>query len=209
MGERLVRSQAAPRSADAVTTTMIAVTPSMRRFVGMSIASSINLPRMERSPTQAPLSTMIPPFGTPAAGRMFPKPWSFTDLGLARPLVEHWQPTSGLDPIAVGLGIPKNLGKGISNAAADVKSFGNTVAKAIAESNETPEDKARKAHRAEEAAIALEAAQVVEAAKAEQQARVDAIVADGVQRALERQRIADEKRARRKRMRARHRASEK
>jgi hypothetical protein len=145
---------------------------------------------------------MIPPFGTAAAGRMFPKPWSFTDLGLARPLVERWQPTRDLDPIAVGLGIPKNLGKGISNAAAEVKSFGNTVAAAIAESNETPEDKEKKAHRAEEAAIALEAAHIVEAAKAEQRARVDALVAEGVRRALEAQRIAEEKRARRRRMRA-------
>jgi hypothetical protein len=144
---------------------------------------------------------MIPPFGTPAAGRMFPKPWSFTDLGLARPLVERWQPTRDLDPIAVGLGIPKNLGQGISNAAAEVKSFGHTVATAMAESNETPEDKVKQAHRAEEAAIALQAAHLVEAAKAEQRARVDALVAEGVRRALEAQRVAEEKRARRRRMR--------
>ena len=38
-----------PGTTAAVTTTMIAVTPSMRRFVGMSLASSINLPRGERS----------------------------------------------------------------------------------------------------------------------------------------------------------------
>ena len=50
LGDRLVRSQAAPRSDAAVTTTMIAVTPSMRRFVGMSLASSISLPlRGDRS----------------------------------------------------------------------------------------------------------------------------------------------------------------
>ena len=45
-GSRLVRSQAAPSSEATVTTTMMAVIPSIRRLVGMSLASSINLPRV-------------------------------------------------------------------------------------------------------------------------------------------------------------------
>ena len=122
---------------------------------------------------------VIPPFGTPPAGKMFPRPWSASDEGLARPLVKSWKQGAGIDPIAAGLGIPKNLEQGFRNANGELELIGAKLAAAIAASNETAEEKEAKAAKEKEAARVQAAA---------------LIAAQNAQRLSEEKRVVEEKR---------------
>ena len=85
---------------------------------------------------------MIPTFYTPPAGGMFPRPYTFSDAGLARPLVKSWRSIGpALDPIEVSIGIPKNLARGMRNAGVELKQIARDVSTALATSNETDAQK--------------------------------------------------------------------
>lgn len=111
---------------------------------------------------------MIPTAWTPPYAGMFPRPWIFSDLGLARPLVKNWQPQGpDIDPLKVALRIPKNLGKGIRNAKTELEN----VAAAMAATNESDAQKeaeaARKAEATRNAELARQAAEARELERAQ------------------------------------------
>ena len=92
-------------------------------------------------------------------GGMFPRPWLFSDEGLARPLVHDWAPRGpDLNPITVGIGIPRNLERGLRNAGQEMKQIVEDVAKAMDATNETPETRAAADKAAAQEAAADKAA---------------------------------------------------
>jgi len=63
----------------------------------------------------------VPRAWRPPAGGWFPSPTYSSDEGLARPLVKNWQPHGPkIDPIRVGLDIPKKLGEKAADTGSDI-----------------------------------------------------------------------------------------
>ncbi len=135
---------------------------------------------------------MIPEFWTPPSERIMPPAMNWSDEGLARPLQAHWKPSPrDVDPIKVGLDIPRNLEKGIRNAGLELKHFEEQIAAGIESTNDTPEvrreraQKAAEAEQREAARRASEERQRAEAQEAAQRAEDDARQAQQIERVIE------------------------
>jgi hypothetical protein len=122
---------------------------------------------------------MMPTAYTPARGKLFPRPYLFSDEGLARPLVKSWRPLGpDLDPIKVSIGIPKNLARGVRNAGIELEQVAADVRDAVAASNETAAQRQAKATRAKAAAAKAAAAKAAAVKAAADKAAADKAAAD-------------------------------
>ncbi|MDB4969045.1 MAG: hypothetical protein JWN44_4734 [Myxococcales bacterium] len=117
---------------------------------------------------------MMPTAYTPPYGRMFPRPYAFSDEGLARPLVKDWHAIGpDMDPIKVSIGIPKNLVNGVRNAGTELKQIARDVSEALEATNQTPEQKQKAAAAEAQEAERKSAADKLTAEKAAAVAKAD------------------------------------
>jgi hypothetical protein len=87
---------------------------------------------------------LIPKLWHPAPVGAFPRIVAFSDEGLPRPLVEEWNPHQDIDPIKLGLSIPKRVEKKAEQIGQSVKKITSEVRGALSSTPKVDPKKSKK-----------------------------------------------------------------